>query len=151
MLKTIKPQGIQKNQNVAISLFLSLFLSVCGKMAILQSFAINNLFLITHKRKSERLCHHSLPNFLLFHEMNACCLTLLWSSDTNFKIQRKTIFFTYTDHRLQLISKIRRFPSHFIFEAAVKVSRVCNLGPFSLQTNGAYFHIKHTCRPQIIV
>ena len=52
---------------------------------------------------------------------------------------------------LQLISKIRRFTSHFIFEAAVKVSRVCNLGPFSLQTNGAYFHIKHTCRPQIIV
>ena len=31
--------------------------------------------------------------------------------------------------------------SHFIFEAAVKVFRICNLGPFSLQTNRVYFHI----------
>ena len=32
----------------------------------------------------------------------------------------------------------------FYFEASVKVSRICNLGPFSLQRNRAYFHIKHT-------
>ena len=62
-----------------------------------------------------------------------------------------TTFFTYCDHHLQLISEIRRITSHFILEAAVKVSRICNLGPFLLQTNRAYFHIKHTCRPQIIV
>ena len=37
----------------------------------------------------------------------------------------------------QLISEIRRITSHFIFEAAVKVSRVCNLGPFSFKTNRA--------------
>ena len=36
------------------------------------------------------------------------------------KIQRKAIFFTYSYHHLQLISKIRRITSHFIFEAAVK-------------------------------
>ena len=29
-------------------------------------------------------------------------------------------------------------------EAAVKVSLIFNLGPFSPQTNRAYFHIKHT-------
>ena len=67
------------------------------------------------------------------------------------KIRRKSTFFTHADHHLQLISEIRRITSHFIFEAAVKVSRICNLGPFSLQTNPAYFHIKHTCRLQIIV
>ena len=36
-----------------------------------------------------------------------------------------------------LFPKIRRKPSYFIFEAAMKVSRI--LGPFSLQTNRAYF------------
>ena len=41
--------------------------------------------------------------------------------------------------------------SHFIFEAAMKISRIYNLGPFSLQTNGAYVHFKNTCQPQIIV
>ena len=41
--------------------------------------------------------------------------------------------------------------SHFIFEAAVKVSQICNLGPSWLQTNRAYFHIRrHTYQPEII-
>ena len=54
------------------------------------------------------------------------------------------------DNQLQSFSKIRKITSHFIFEAAVKVSRICNLRPFSLQTNQAYIHIKHTYQPQII-
>ena len=43
-----------------------------------------------------------------------------------------------------LFPKFERIMSHFIFEAAVKVSGICNLGPFSLQTKRAYFHIEHT-------
>ena len=58
--------------------------------------------------------------------------------------------FTYSEHHLQLISEIQRITNHFIFEAAVKVSRICNLGPFSLQTNQAYFHINKLADPRLL-
>ena len=66
------------------------------------------------------------------------------------KIRRKPCFFTSSDHHLQFISEIRRIRSHFISKAAVKASLICNLGPFSHETNCAYFQIQHTLKLQII-
>ena len=67
------------------------------------------------------------------------------------KFDGETTFYTHFNNDLRLISEIQRITSHFIFEAAVRVSQICNLSPFALQTNRAYFHIKHTCQSQIII